>query len=143
FSIYPDAEIIFSAGSDLCCRQQARCAIIKLQKNLSIIIQASPFDMNVQVGTEPGDLQPADIFRQVEGVGADIAHATANPALGGIGPPFGLLVVRIFEFLPKPALGIFNIYLSDFSQLSLGDKLSGLLDHRVAGIGMSKAKKEA
>src|SRR5450432_378243 len=115
-SIETDLKGILLAGRDLGGKEDAGGAIVKTEQHVAIVIEGPSFHKDTEVGTELFDLEAADIFRQVCGVGTDIAHATGLARAPGIGAPFGLFATVLFRKPAEPALGVFHVYLADLSE---------------------------
>ena len=84
-------------------------------------------------------MQAGDEFCEVDGVGADIAHAASGSADRGIDAPGGLLLAGVFQHRSQPALRILDDDFAYVAQLTLLDHLAGLTDHRIAGVIVSDA----
>jgi len=79
-------------------------------------------------------MQPGYKARDVVGMRADVAEATAGPALRGIRAPGGLFLSGVLKRGGQPVLRVFDLHDANLSELAVGDHLAGLADHRIARV---------
>ncbi len=123
--------------------QDARGARSRAEEDGSVIVEGAAGNDGAEVGADFGDGFAGNVFGQLEGVRADIAHGADAARTGGVGAPGGLFLALALEESRKPALGVFDVDFSDRSKLTRSHASARFLDHGVAGIGMRQAKVNA
>ena len=128
------AEVVFAAHADLAGVQHAFGSVVEAQQDIAIVLQLAAFDKNRQVSGQFLDVQARNVFRKVDGVRADIAHATGRAADGRIGAPGGLFLPGAFKQRGEPPLRILDHHFADLAQLALFHHLAGFLHQGIAGV---------
>ena len=74
---------------------------------------------------------------------ADVTHGAYAARAGRVRAPSGLFLALTLEEGRKPALGVFDVNLSDRSKLTGSHASTRLLHHGVARIGMGQAEMDS
>ncbi len=123
--------------------QDARGARSRAEEDGSVVVEGTARNDGAEVGADFGDGFAGNVFGQLEGVRADIAHGADAARTGGVGAPGGLFLALALEESRKPALGVFDVDFSDRSKLTGSHASARLLDHGVARIGMGQAEMDS
>ena len=134
-----DGQAVAGPGRDLRGDQHPARPAAEAQQHVAVVVQRAARHYGGKVGAQPLDPHPAHELGDVEGVHADVADRPADPGLGGVGPPAGLLVAVALDRPRQPALRVLDDHLAHRAQVAAGDDLARLADHRIAGIDEGQA----
>ena len=133
-------EVVLLAGGDLAGEDESAHAVGEAEHHAAVVVEPASGHEGREVGGDLEDGHSGDELDDVLGVGADVGHASGDAGLLGIDAPGGLLAgVGGGE----PAQGVLHVDLPDLAQGAAGDQLSGLADHRVAGVVVEEAEHPA
>jgi hypothetical protein len=81
FAIDADIEVVFLADGDLGRVEDAFGSVFEAEEDIGVIVEEAAIDERSDVGGEFRDLEAGDVFREVFGVGTDVADAATGTAL--------------------------------------------------------------
>jgi len=111
-AVEADLQGVLLTGAYLAGEQHAAGILLGGEQHGAIVVQRTTRHMGRQVRADTLDTLTTDEFRQAEGVGADIANATALPGQLRVAAPGGLPVALPGEIVAEPALWVFDVQLA-------------------------------
>jgi len=123
-------------NADLRCADEAFAAVGEFAVGGEVVVDAAARDKLFESGGDFFHIESGDKAKLHQGVGADVATASAAARLFRVGPPLGLHLARVFEFIGKPSLHVIGIDPAHFTEESATDDMAGEPARPVTEVGV-------
>ncbi len=141
-AVHAQPEPVLIARRNLTAPQHTPRAVLEPQQHVHVVVESAARHEPAQVRGKLAHRKPRDEAREIVRVRADVAEAAAGTRAGGIDPPRGLLLPRVFELGREPILHILDLHDADRAQLARRDHLARLAHHRVSRVVVRDAEDE-